>query len=196
MHRIYSVFRDDLDPDDDVFFDELAAAFDDLALFGYHFEFESDEAFDKTLQLVWAEVEELATASVIKERETGMCYLVITAGRRSDARLIQQTLAKSFDFAELEDLQRQAEKQLLWHPIWLVKMALAASHRRDAHSVELIRGGLSHRSPNVRFHAALAAAHTRWSVLVPDLERLLKGEPDARTRQMAARALDLCLPRQ
>jgi hypothetical protein len=194
MHRFTYVLADDVEPADDAFFARLDRAFGALSALGFEFTLDSEEAFaDGTEQLVWEEEEERVRATVVKEGGSGLCYLVLTAGRRADAREVFHVLAQELGFAALEDLLGEAPRRMLFQPIWLVKLALAAGEKPDARALALIREGLTHAGPNVRLHAAMAVAHGRWPALIVHLEQLLKGEPDARVRQMARQALELCV---
>lgn len=193
MHRYSYVFADDPDPEDDGFFGKLERAFTNLEGLGYEFEFDSEETFaDGSQQLIWEEVEERARATVVKEAASGLCYLVLTAGRRADAREVYRALSRYLAFASVEELAAEAPRRMLFQPIWLVKLALAAGEKPEAHTLSLVREGLRSPGGNVRLHAAMAAAHGRWPALIPDLEQLLKGEPEQRVREVARRALELC----
>jgi hypothetical protein len=194
MHRYTYVFADDPDPSDDAFFGQLDRAFGGLEALGYEFTFESEETFpDETQQLVWEEAEERVRATVIKDGVSGLCYLVLTAGRRADAREVFRALERMLEFASLEHLLAETPRRMLFHPIWLVKLALAAGDKPESHVLAVLREGLTHQGPALRLHAAMAVAQVRWPAMIPDLEQLLKGEPDNRVRQMARQALEWCI---
>lgn len=194
MHRFSYVFADDPDPEDDVFFSLLDDTLTGLEAVGYHFELEYDgSSGGDSYQLSWRDEELRASAAVVKDRDSGLCYLVTTSAKRADAIQIARALDEQIGFLSLETLQQEASRGMVFHSDRLIRMAIGADRRPDSTSLKLIRQGFEHRSPTTRFHAAVAAGHTRWAELVPDLEELLCNEPDPSVRKAAHNALEGCL---
>lgn len=199
MHRICHVIEGDPGPDSDTFFAAFDAATVSLEAIGFYFELESDESFpDGATHMVWVEDDERATLSIVMEPELELCYIVVTASQKKHFRLVEGAITQHVPCVPYDTLLDavQQPRALMWDSQLLVKLGVAAGERPDSPTLELLRKGLAHRSPRTRYHAALATAHVRWPELIPDLERVLKGEPELHVQDMARRALDLCLARQ
>lgn len=192
MHRARSILRDDPDPNDAAFYDRVMAAVGELARYGYRFAFESEEESLESIQLHWEEADELASIALVKDLDTAVCSLDVRATRSADVRRITDVIGEMLDFVSLAELQESARTRLVRFPTLLVKIALVAGSQPDPESVEIIRNALDHRFPQVRFHAAWAMGITGWAVFEPDLERILKLEPDDEVSDMAERALAAC----
>jgi len=194
-HRQCEIFAGNPDPGGDELFADLDGALTALEANGFDFQLAEDERFaDGSSQLVWEDETDRANVSVIRTGEAGFVYLVVTAAKRIDARLVRDALADVVAFVPFETLQTDARKRLMFHPDGIEKVAIAAGERADRVSLELIRDGLEHRGARVRLHAARAAAHCRWPELIPDLEALVRTEQDDAVREAAEHALSLSRP--
>lgn len=180
MHQSQCVFAHDPNPEDAVFFDQLAEAIESLAAFGLFFDFEVEETLvDGTLQLIWVERSELAVLTLVKDGDSGVCYAILEASRRGDLRKMQRVLSDRLSVSSIAELQESASSGLMRDPTRLIRLAIAIyGHAPDSTTIGLIRAALQHRHPMVRRSAAQAAGLTSWAVFVPELESLLKGEPN------------------
>jgi hypothetical protein len=194
MHRTQCVLHQDPDPHDDSFFERVSEVVERAFTDRFIFDFETEEELaDGTHQLVWVDRHDQAVITLLKERNTGICYMVIEALRAGDVRKIQKVIELALDVASLETLQAEAGQNLLQDPARLLRLALAIGPRSpDATSARLLREGLNHLSPKVRQVGAQAIAASRWPGFIPDLEERLKGEPDAAAAESTRKALSAC----
>lgn len=192
MHRAQSILRDDPDPNEPAFYDRIMAAVGELARFGYRFALESEEESIDSLSLHWEEADELASISLVKDLDTGVCSVSVVAPRASDVRRITEVTGEKLDYVALSELHERARTTLSREPTLLIKIALAAGAQPDPETVNILQRALEHRFPNVRFYAAWAMGITAWPLFAPDLEKLLKLEPDDDVEDMAERALAGC----
>lgn len=194
MHRTQCVLHQDPDPHDDAFFERVSDMIEGASIDRFIFDFETEEELaDGTHQLVWVDRHDQAVITLVKERHTGICYVVVEAIRAGDVRKIQRQLEAALDVASLETLQAEASTDLMRDPARLMRLALALGQRPpDATSAGLLRDALNHLAPRVRQAASQAIATLRWPGFIPDLEARLKGEPDPAAAESARKALSAC----
>ncbi|MCA9565831.1 MAG: HEAT repeat domain-containing protein, partial [Myxococcales bacterium] len=118
--------------------------------------------------------------------------VVLTASKKDHVRRLAETLIARVSFESLDFLQQRAERGLLFHSEWLLKLAVAESGGRPSRrTLELIEEGLRSRSPRTRFHAALAVGHCRSEELRSELASACRVEVEEEVRAAMSAALDL-----
>lgn len=194
MHRTQCVFNQDPDPKDDSFFEGVIEVIEGAFTDRFIFDFETEEELaDGTHHLIWVDRHEQAVLTLVKEHESGICYLIIEALRAGDVRKIQRVIEDALDIASLETLQTEATQSQLQKPERLMRLALALGQRApDATSARIFREAIKHPAPRVRQQAARSMATLRWPGFIDDLENQLKGEPDPAAFESAERALSAC----
>lgn len=192
MLPVQCVLRGDPDPDDPEFFEVVADAVAVLNQAGFRFALEEEEERDGAVSLHWLDADEIASITLLKERDAGMCSLSLWAGKGSDLKRMIGILEDRLDIVTLHELQSRGRKGVFRDPAVLIKIATAAGHQPDSDSVDILRKGLESRYPHVRLHAAWAMGITAWPAFILDLERRLKQEPDEEVRELAEHALVGC----
>ena len=201
MHRVTLILRDDPDPNDDGFMDELDLGIVRLNREAMHFELEENEELaDGTVQMlwVWDEDDDLyGTLTLVREEQPPICSLTVAAARSSHLRRVVALLEDSLSIIPLDELKVAARPKLLMDPASLLKLGQACSYfvSPDKDAVELIEAGLRHRSEKVRYCAVCAVWQTAWPVFIPPLEELLKGVMESEVRETALSALERCTQR-
>ena len=191
MHRANCVLRKYPDHSDPDFFEEVMAAVDDLQALGLDFEVVEEESFERNLHIVWEAQEELGSLTLTSDDQTEICSIAVAVAKAHDLRKIIEALQGSLGCWTLDELQHAARTQRVMQPNLLLQLALVA-RRLDRETLELLRSSLQHRFPQVRYYAAYGVGILLWSEFIPDLELLLKGEPDSDVEEMAQRALAGC----
>ncbi len=193
MHRDHLVLTGDPHPNEPEFFGRVMEAVDATRQLGILFDFNSEEIdADGTHRLLWSERDELSTISLVKDEQTSLCVVTVTVPKASDLRRISALLAQHLEFTDLPEMIGAVRDSVVREPEMLLKIATVAGSRPDPEIVNLVVKALEHRLPGVRYYAAYAAARTLWAVFIPELERLLKLEPDDDVREMAEQALEGC----
>jgi len=192
MHRQNLVFRDDPDPDDGAFFEGLMAAVNELNQIGYRFAFETEEHGVDEITMVWEDADELGVLTLVKDLDTEVCSMQVLGMRLADVRRIREHLEAHLDIVPIEELAERARTAVAREPTVLVKLAIAADDTVDPDLVPVFQRALEHRLSPVRYYAAWAIAIVRWPRFIPDLESLLKLEPDEDVEAMAEQALAGC----
>ncbi|MBQ9394397.1 MAG: HEAT repeat domain-containing protein [Proteobacteria bacterium] len=194
MHNRRSVFRDNPDPNDPVFFEKIMSVIQALAADGVHLELISDETSQMTHlhQITWQSVdEELQTElSIVRDLHDEVCYATIRSKQSwisKRARELFNTMIDCYTINELIELcsRRFFDSRLL--------ICLGLLGRKpDADMIKTISTAIDHDLPRTRYCAARAAAITQWPAFLPDLEMMLKMETDPSAREMAEHALEVC----
>ncbi len=193
MHRARLILAGDPHPNDPEFFERVMAAVDATRHLNILFDFDSEEIdADGTHSLLWAERDELSTISLVKDMHTSLCVVTVTVPKAADLRKISEVLGEHLEFVSLPEMVESVRASIVREPEMLLKIATVAGPRADPDLVNIFVKALDHRLPGVRYYAAYAAARTLWPVFIPELERLLKLEPDEDVREMAEHALEGC----
>ena len=191
MHRQECVLANYPSFEDDAA-EDLMDAVDSLAGLGFRFELNVDDALaDGTVHMTWIEHNErlFLTFSAIPDVKVASFH--VAGPKLSEVRSACAQLAKALDTVSVGELVDASKSGLMRRPEVLAKLGLLAD-RSDAAAIEAIERGLNSRFPNVRYHAAYAVSLMRLPTFIPELQRLLKGEPDANVSEMAEHALRMC----
>lgn len=194
MHKRRSVFKNNPDPNDPVFFEKIMGVIAALDVDGVQLELVSDELSEVTKlhQITWrSKEEELQTElAIVRDLHDEVCYATISSKLSWISKRARELFNTMIDCYVINDLI-EACHQRFFDANLLIALGLLG-RKPDKDMIRTIAESLDHDMPKVRYCAARAAAITQWSAFVPDLEMMLKMETDPSAREMAEHALEVC----
>ncbi|MCL2325283.1 MAG: HEAT repeat domain-containing protein [Proteobacteria bacterium] len=193
MHNRRCVFRDEPNPNDPVFFEAVMGVIHELGRQGLIFELMSDEESEpiRLHQITWQYAEDPQTEiSLVHDLHNGVCYLTVQSKLGWLPRQVVSAFEAAIACYAIADLISACE-QRFFEPYLLIALGLLA-RKPDPDIIRVLSKALDHSLTAVRYCASRAVAYTKWGAFVPDLEMLLKLEPDAGVREMAEHALSVC----